>query len=131
MTAIPASHPEGLSFPPIPGTLRRSVANHNLTPDNPPTPQSAMPLHLTEEQLNEPIAKHLRTDFTTLSPEWTVGEALDHMRRSPPPGRIIYFYVVDEFLRLVGVVPTRRLLLSPVETKIRDVMIANVVAIPA
>src|SRR5262245_36937384 len=90
-----------------------------------------MPLHLTEEQLNEPIAKHLRTDFTTLSPEWTVGEALDHMRRSPPPGRIIYFYVVDDSQHLVGVVPTRRLLLSPAETKVREVMIASVIAIPA
>jgi magnesium transporter len=90
-----------------------------------------MPLHLTEAQLNEPVSKHLRTDFTTLSPDWTVGEALDHMRRHPPPGRIIYFYVVDEFLRLVGVVPTRRLLLSPADTRIADVMVRAVVAIPA
>jgi magnesium transporter len=90
-----------------------------------------MPLHLTEEQLNEPIANHLRTDFTTLSPDWTVAEALDHMRRNPPPGRIIYFYVVDEEFRLRGVVPTRRLLLAPAEARISDVMIASVIAIPA
>lgn len=90
-----------------------------------------MPLHLTEEQLNEPISKHLRTDFTTLSPGWTVGEALEHMRRNPPPGRIIYFYVVDEQMKLVGVVPTRRLLLSPAESKVADVMITAVIAIPA
>ena len=61
-----------------------------------------MPFHLTEAQLNEPIAGHMRGDFTTLYPHWTVGEALDHMRRTPPPGRIIYFYVVDESMRLVG-----------------------------
>src|SRR5262245_33245086 len=90
-----------------------------------------MPLHLTEEQLNQPVTTHLRTDFTTLDPNWTVGEALDHMRRTPPPGRIIYFYVVDESLRLAGVVPTRRLLLSPIEKKITDIMISRVVAIPA
>ena len=90
-----------------------------------------MPLHLTEEQLNEPVAKHLRTDFTTLDPTWTVGEALDRMRRNPPPGRIIYFYVVDDALRLVGVVPTRRLLLSPADRKVAEIMIANVVAIPS
>src|SRR5262249_50833549 len=90
-----------------------------------------MPLHLTEEQLNEPVVKHLRTDFTTLYPNWTVGEALDHMRRYPPPGRIIYFYVVDDSRRLVGVVPTRRLLLSPMEKTVAEIMIANVVAIPA
>lgn len=86
--------------------------------------------HLSEQQLNEPVAKHLRTDFTTLSPTWTVAEALDHMRRHPPPGRIIYFYVVDDNLRLVGVVPTRRLLLSAPDMHIAAVMIAGVVVIP-
>lgn len=90
-----------------------------------------MPFHLTEAQLNEPIAGHMRGDFTTLSPAWSVGEALDHMRRTPPPGRIIYFYVVDESMRLVGVVPTRRLLLSPSDKSIADIMIKNVVAIPS
>lgn len=90
-----------------------------------------MPFHLTEEQLNEPVAKHLRSDFTTLYPNWSVGEALDQMRRHPPPGRIIYFYVVDESMRLLGVVPTRRLLLAPAEKTIADIMIANVVAIPS
>jgi magnesium transporter len=89
-----------------------------------------MPLHLSEAQLNEPVAKHLRTDFTTLDPTWSVGQALDHMRRYPPPGRIIYFYVVDEMMRLVGVVPTRRLLLAPADKSIADIMIKSVVAIP-
>jgi magnesium transporter len=89
-----------------------------------------MPFHLTEEQLNEPVAKHLRGDFTTLNPNWSVGEALEHMRRNPPPGRIIYFYVVDESMRLVGVVPTRRLLLSASDKTVSDIMIKNVVAIP-
>jgi magnesium transporter len=87
--------------------------------------------HLSEAELNEPIATHLRTDFTTLWPEWTVAEALDHMRRHPPSGRIIYFYVVDDKMRLVGVVPTRRLLLSPADKKIAEIMIPKVIAIPA
>lgn len=87
--------------------------------------------HLSEEELNQPIVHHLREDFTTLRPEWTVGEALEHMRQNPPSGRIIYFYVVDEGLRLVGVVPTRRLLLSPPEKRISEIMIAHVIAIPS
>ena len=90
-----------------------------------------MPTHLPDAILNEPISRHTRQDFTTLYPDWTVGEALDHMRRFPPPGRIIYFYVVDEQMKLLGVVPTRRLLLSPPETRIRDVMIRGAIAIPA
>ena len=90
-----------------------------------------MPIHLPDAVLNEPVGRHARTDFTTLYPDWTVGEALDHMRRFPPPGRIIYFYVVDEHLRLVGVVPTRRLLLSQADARVKDVMIREVVAVPA
>src|SRR5437763_7830430 len=90
-----------------------------------------MPLHLTEAQLNEPVAAHVRRDFTTLYPEWTVTDALEHMRKFPPPGRIIYFYVVDEQMHLHGVVPTRRLLLSPPDTRVADVMIRNVISIPA
>ena len=90
-----------------------------------------MPTHLPDSVLNEPVSKHAREDFTTLYPQWSVGEALEHMRRFPPPGRIIYFYVVDEQMKLLGVVPTRRLLLSLPETLIQDVMIRDVIAIPA
>jgi magnesium transporter len=90
-----------------------------------------MPTHLTEAQLNEPVVKHARPDFATLAPDWTVGEALESMRKSPPPGRIIYFYVVDGGQRLVGVVPTRRLLLSPTDQRVGDIMIRNVIAVPA
>jgi magnesium transporter len=88
-------------------------------------------MNLPDAVLNEPVARHTRQDYTILNPDWTVGEALDHMRRFPPPGRIIYFYVVDEGMKLHGVVPTRRLLLSRPEIRIRDVMIRDVIAIPA
>lgn len=85
----------------------------------------------TPQFLNEPVAKHVRTDFTILDPAWTIGEALEHLRASPPPGRVIYFYVVDSENHLLGVVPTRRLLLNPQESRIDQVMIRKVVAIPA
>jgi magnesium transporter len=53
------------------------------------------------------------------------------MRDNPPPGRIIYFYVVDEASRLAGVVPTRRLLLAAADARVRDIMIRAVIAIPS
>lgn len=90
-----------------------------------------MPLHLTEAQLNEPVTKYSRADYTTLEPGWTVEEALAHMREKPPPGRIIYFYVVDESQKLLGVVPTRRLLLAALDARVKEIMIAGVIAIPA
>ncbi|MCS6866678.1 MAG: CBS domain-containing protein [Gemmata sp.] len=90
-----------------------------------------MPLHLTEAQLNEPVTQYLRRDFATLQSDWTVAEALEEMRRHPPPGRIIYFYVINSEGKLVGVVPTRRLLLSPPDAKIHAIMMSSVIAIPA
>jgi magnesium transporter len=81
--------------------------------------------------LADPVLKHAKTDFATLRPHWTVQDSLSHIREAPPPSRIIYFYVTEEDGRLVGVVPTRRLLLNKPETKIADVMIRSVVGIPA
>jgi magnesium transporter len=73
----------------------------------------------------------MHRDFPQLDVRQTVGAALDWLRKHPPPGRIIYFYVVDEGGRLQGVVPTRRLVLSPPETPLADIMVRQVVALPA
>ena len=60
-----------------------------------------------------PVVEHARKDFPLLDAEMTVGEALERIRREGVGERVIYFYAIDEEQRLVGVVPTRRLLLSP------------------
>jgi magnesium transporter len=60
-----------------------------------------------------------------------VGEALDGLRRHPPRGRILYLYVVDDQNRLAGVVPTRRLLLASPEQPVAEIMVRQVVALPA
>jgi magnesium transporter len=85
---------------------------------------------LTKSVLSDPVTEHMHQDFTRLRLEQTAGEALDWLRLHPPPGRIIYFYVVDEEGRLQGVVPTRRLLLSPRETLLADLMVRQVIALP-
>jgi magnesium transporter len=81
--------------------------------------------------LADPVTRHMRADFARLRLDHTVGDAITAARAAPPEGRIIYFYVLDEEGRLAGVVPTRRLLLSPDATPIREVMVARVVTIPA
>ena len=53
------------------------------------------------------------------------------MRQSPPPARIVYFYVVDDEDRLKGVIPAKSLLLSPPEARVADIMLRQVIAIPA
>lgn len=68
--------------------------------------------------------------ITVLWQDEIVEQALARLRAQPPTGRILYFYVVDRDQRLVGVVPTRRLLLSTAATRIADIMVRNLVAIP-
>lgn len=82
------------------------------------------------EHLQDPITHHMRSDFARLFAEQTVGEALAAIRDKPPAGRIIYFYVTDAENRLLGVVPTRRLLLNPSNTKVAEIMVRDVVAMP-
>jgi magnesium transporter len=80
---------------------------------------------------NAPVADHARKDFPLLDANMMVGEALERIRREGVGERVIYFYAVDEQERLVGVVPTRRLLTAQLETPLRDIMVRRVVAIPA
>ena len=86
---------------------------------------------ITKADWNDSVTEHMRRDFSQLAATQTVGEALESLRRNPPSGRIIYFYVVDEDGRLRGVVPTRRLLLSPLRQPLSEIMVKQVVTLPA
>ncbi|MBN9119746.1 MAG: Na+/H+ antiporter NhaA [Planctomycetes bacterium] len=86
---------------------------------------------LTQSELNEPITGHMHQNLTRLDSGLTVGEALEWVRRHPPTGRVIYFYVVDKEGRLEGVVPTRRLLLSAPATRLTEIMVRKLVTLPA
>ena len=91
-----------------------------------------MPTHTAPtSHLNDPVTQHMRTDPARIRVDQTVGEAIAASRAMPPEGRIIYFYAVDAEGRLEGVVPTRRLLLSDDATPICDIMVRNVITIPA
>ncbi len=80
--------------------------------------------------MDDPVLKHMGYDFVQINQGQTVGEALASIRENPTIGRIIYFYVVDADNRLCGVVPTRRLLLSPLEKPVAEIMVREVMTIP-
>lgn len=71
-----------------------------------------------------------RRDAATLRQDLTVRGALEAIRRQGVGEKIVYFYVVDSEERLVGVLPTRRLLTAPLDEMLSEVMIRRVVAIP-
>jgi len=82
------------------------------------------------EHLNEPVTRFARKDFATLNQKLTVEQALASIRQRGVGEKIVYFYVVGDDEQLVGVVPTRRLLMAPLEQPLSELMIRNVIAIP-
>jgi magnesium transporter len=82
------------------------------------------------QHLQEPVLAHARKDFTTLRRDLTVQQALDAIRQHGVAEKIVYFYVLDSDDRLVGVVPTRRLLTAPLDKPVAEIMIGRVIAIP-
>src|SRR5437899_11843912 len=90
-----------------------------------------MPAPLPRDRLHEPITRHLREVVPRLLAGQTVGEALDWLRHNPPRGRIIYFYVVGENGRREGVVPARQLILSAPDSRVADIMVRQLIAVPA
>lgn len=85
---------------------------------------------LSAAQLHEPILPLARPPQVVLSPGQTIDEVLRVIRASASANSIHYFYVVDADERLVGVVPTRRLLTSEPDRTVAEVMVDHVVAIP-
>ncbi len=88
-----------------------------------PSPDSA--------HFSQPVLTYVRPHGPLLQREMSVAGALETIRQHGTEERIIYFYVVDEEQRLVGVLPTRRLLTARVEAPLAEVMIPRVLAVPA
>jgi magnesium transporter len=84
----------------------------------------------SDKHLQEPVLGVARKDFNALRKEWTVQEALQAIRRQVVGEKIIYFYVTDETGRLLGVVPTRRLLTAAPEMRLAEIMIEKIISIP-
>ena len=90
-----------------------------------------MPDGAGSPDFNSLVVEHARKDFPLLDAEMTIAQALEQIRREGVGERVIYFFAVDGKKRLVGVLPTRRLLTAAPETCLRDIMVRRVVAIPA
>ena len=83
-----------------------------------------------EEHWSEPVMTVARKDFATIQQDCTVQQALDTIRDRGLGERITYFYVVNDRQELVGVLPTRRLLTSPQEEIVNNIMVERVLTIP-
>jgi magnesium transporter len=81
-------------------------------------------------EFDAPALKYARTDFPQLRADSSVDAALSEIRRTGVGERVVYFYAVDADRKLLGVVPTRRLLTALPETMVREIMVPKVVALP-
>ncbi len=68
-------------------------------------------------------------DFVAVREEMSVGQALDHIRKSVSTEQAFYLYVVDDHDHLVGVVPLRRLITADPATPIRLIRQEDVVSV--
>jgi magnesium transporter len=85
---------------------------------------------VNEHDLDQPVVQYASDDFVVLQAQGSVAEALACIRSSQTQNAILYFYVVDDGDRLVGVVPTRRLLTSSLDASVESIMTDNLVSIP-
>jgi magnesium transporter len=82
------------------------------------------------QHLAQPVLSVAHTGFTVLRQDSTAEQALVDIRNSGITSGIIYFYVVDAAGRLIGVLPTKRLLTCPPDTLLSGIMLSHVIAIP-
>lgn len=83
-----------------------------------------------KEHWQEGVMTVARQDFATFNENLTVQEALDLIRQRGIGEKIVYFYVIDAREQLVGVLPTRRLLTSPEQERLSNIMAKRVLTIP-
>jgi len=80
----------------------------------------------------ESVGRLMTPDYVAVRPEWTVDEALAHVRvKGMDSETINVVYVTDARWKLLGVLGLRRLILTPPSERIVDVMEESVVRIPA
>ncbi|MFH1197951.1 MAG: magnesium transporter [bacterium] len=84
----------------------------------------------TKSKYEQPVVELVRKDFTALNKNLSVEEALSKIRKEGVGERIVYFYVVDDDQKLVGVLPTRRLLTGNPHLLLENIMVKRIAALP-
>ena len=76
-------------------------------------------LHYPEDS----AGRRMQTEFIAVSPYWTVGDAIDHMRETADlPDRFFELYVVDDAQKLLGAVGLDRLLRTKRPVHVSELM---------
>ena len=89
---------------------------------------------LIEEVLNiypeDSAARLMQTEYCSVSPNWTVGETIDYLRENEDlPKEFLQIFIVDNDGKLVGSVPSSRVLRNPRNVKMKNIMDETTVSI--
>ncbi len=77
----------------------------------------------------ESTGRRMTPDFVAVRPDWSVGEALDHLRQRGEEGETInVVYVTDAQERLVGIVPLKRFVLGKPDRQVSEIMTSDVIS---
>lgn len=79
--------------------------------------------------MSQTVLQLCHRDFPVLHVEDTIESALAKFRREGLPHKVIYLYVVDDYKRLLGIVPTRLLLTTELQRRIGEIMLRKVHAL--
>jgi magnesium transporter len=82
------------------------------------------------DHLDEPITRHLLANFVALGADLTAEATIASLRSQTDIPDINYLYVVDQDRRLIGVLPTRKLLTAAPEKHLAEIMQPDPVSIP-
>jgi magnesium transporter len=79
-------------------------------------------------QLDRPVTEFLSQAAVTLRENLTIDQALASLRGTRS-GQVLYLYVVNDAEQLVGVLPSRKLIMSPGQTRVGELMTRNIVSL--
>src|SRR5215813_8627542 len=78
------------------------------------------------------IGRLMTPDYVRGRPEWTIEHALDHIRRYGHDSETLSIvYLIDDVGHLIGEVPIRKILLSPLSGQLAELIDNRVVALKA
>ncbi len=80
----------------------------------------------------ESIGRLMTPDYVAIRPDWTVAQAVEHIRKKGKDSETIdAVYVTDRAWKLIGVLSLRQIVLAPRDEKVVNIMRTQVVSLPA
>ena len=76
-------------------------------------------------------ARIMQREFTAIPSNWSVGQTIDYLRENKDlPEQFLEIYIIDNEFKPLGTVPSSKVLRTPRETKMVEIMLESQVTIP-